>query len=88
MPPLPPLQNVFVTIRRKRQITWGGRGSIAQWLAKLIFFLEVNIVNVAEVNQWPCLEESGQWLENVDQTHLILTSGKLVLQKSHQVLFQ
>ena len=27
------------------------------------------------------LEESGQWLENVDQTHLILVSGKLVLQK-------
>ena len=28
-----------------------------------------------------CLEESGQWLENVDQTHLVMASGKLVLQK-------
>ena len=27
------------------------------------------------------LEESGQWLENVDQTHLVLASGKLVTQK-------
>ena len=27
-------------------------------------------VEVAEVNQWHCLEESGQSLENVDQTHL------------------
>ena len=27
------------------------------------------------------LEESGQWLENVDRTHLVLASGKLVLQK-------
>ena len=28
-----------------------------------------------------CLEESGKWLENVDPTHLVLASGKLV-QKS------
>ena len=27
------------------------------------------------------LEESGQWLENVDQTHLDLASGKLEFQK-------
>ena len=38
-------------------------------------------VNFPEVNQWSCLEESGQWLENVDQTHLELASGRLVLQK-------
>ena len=25
--------------------------------------------------------KSGQWLENADQTHLVLASGKLVLQK-------
>ena len=25
-----------------------------------------------------CFEESGQWLENVDQTHLVQASGKLV----------
>ena len=36
---------------------------------------------LAEVNPRRCLEESEQWLENVDQTHLILASGKLV-QKS------
>ena len=39
------------------------------------------IVNVAEVNQWPCIEESGQWLQNVDQTSVTLASGKLVLKK-------
>ena len=33
------------------------------------------IVNVAEVNQQHCLEESGQWLENVDQTQLVMASG-------------
>ena len=38
-------------------------------------------VAVAEVNQWRWLEESGQWLENVDRTHLGLASGKLVLQQ-------
>ena len=32
---------------------------------------------LGKVNQWRCLEESGQWLENIDWTHL-----KLVLQKS------
>ena len=42
---------------------------------------EEKIVDIAEVNQWPCLEESGQWLENVDQTHLVVASGKLVLKK-------
>ena len=28
------------------------------------------------------MKESGRWLENVDRTHLVLASGKLVLQKS------
>ena len=40
------------------------------------------IVDVAEVNQQCSLEKSGQWLENVDQTHLVLARGNLVLQKS------
>ena len=43
--------------------------------------LDEKIVNFAEVNQWHCLEESGQWLKNVNQTHLVLACGKLVLQK-------
>ena len=40
------------------------------------------MVDFDEVHQRCCLEESGQWLENVDGTHLVLASGKLVLQKS------
>ena len=32
------------------------------------FFSEEKIADVAEFNQWRCLEESGQRLENVDQT--------------------
>ena len=39
------------------------------------------MVDVAEVNQQRCLEESGQRLENIDRTRLALASGKLVLQK-------
>ena len=39
------------------------------------------IINVAEVNQRRWLEESGQWQENVDQTHLVLVSGKPAQQK-------
>ena len=47
----------------------------------LEIFSEEKIVDVAEVNQQRCLEESGQWLENVDRTHPPLASGKPVLQK-------
>ena len=42
-------------------------------------FSQEGTVNVAEVNQQHCLEKSGQWFENVNRTHLVLTSGKLVL---------
>ena len=37
------------------------------------------------VDQWRCLKKSGQWLENVDQTHLVLARGKLVLQKHSEL---
>ena len=37
--------------------------------------------NIAGVNQQRWLEESGQWLENVDRNHQVLASGKPVLQK-------
>ena len=43
--------------------------------------LSRKIVDVAKVNQWRCFEESDQWLENVDQTHLVLASDKLALRK-------
>ena len=39
------------------------------------------IDDVAEVYQGRWVENSGQYLENVDQTYLVLASGKLVLQK-------
>ena len=45
-----------------------------------IFFKE-KIISIAEVKQQGWLEESGLLLENVDQTHLVLASGKRVLQK-------
>ena len=41
------------------------------------------IVNVAEVNQWRCLEQSVQWTV---KTHLVLDSDKPVLQKIGPVL--
>ena len=39
------------------------------------------IIHAAEVNQRRCLEESEQWLVNGDRTHLVMASGKPVLQK-------
>ena len=36
----------------------------------------------ANVNQQRWLEESGQWLENVDGTHTVLARGNLVLQNN------
>ena len=50
------------------------------------FFSVEKIVDVAEVNQWHCLQESGQWLENVGRTHLVLASGKLVLQATKNLI--
>ena len=44
------------------------------------------IADVDEMNQRRCLEESEQWFENVEQTHLVLDSGKLVLQKERQAI--
>ena len=44
-------------------------------------FSKKKIVDVAKVNQWGCLEECWHRLENVDRDHLVLASGKLVLQK-------
>ena len=44
--------------------------------------LRVKIINVAQATKWRRLEESELWLENVDRTHLVLTSGKLVRHKS------
>ena len=41
-----------------------------------------NKCHLAEVFEWCGLKEIGQCLENVDQTHLVLASGKLVLQKN------
>ena len=40
------------------------------------------IVDATEVNQLACFEKSGEWLENVDWSHLLLISGKLVLKKT------
>ena len=69
-------------------------GSIAQWLSILAsvpaatdsipsgFFQMKKIVDVGGVNQWRCLEENEQRLKTVDRTHLVLASGKLVLQKN------
>ena len=37
--------------------------------------LRGKIVKVADVNQRRWLEESGQWLENDDQTHLVQASA-------------
>ena len=44
------------------------------------------MINVAVVNQRHWSEESGQWLENIDRTHLVLASGKPVLQKATTTL--
>ena len=67
----------------------GSGGSIAQWFAILAsgssclgsifkipeFFSVEKINDVAQVNQRRWLEESGQWLENFDRTHLVLASS-------------
>ena len=61
--------------QRNKKVSWWGAeyllpdpsapGSIPSVPKKIS---DQKIVDVAEVNQRRCLEESGQWLENVDQT--------------------
>ena len=34
------------------------------------------LIGVTQINYGRWFEESGQWLENVDQTHIVLASGK------------
>ena len=46
-------------------------------------FSEEKIANDSKVHQQRCFEESEQWLENVDSIHLVLASGKLVLQEKY-----
>ena len=43
-------------------------------------FIE-KIVDGVQVNQLRCFEKSGQWLENVDPTHLVLASDMLAQQQ-------
>ena len=47
----------------------------------LIFGIPKKIFNVAETYQQRWSEESGQNIDNVDQTHLELAGGKLALQR-------
>ena len=49
------------------------------WVRFLVF--PQNYFDVAEIYQQHWLEVSGQRLKNVDRTHLVLASGKQVLQK-------
>ena len=67
-----------------------GGGCIAQRCSILVplpvtpgLFLTIPKIyfSVAEIYQRPWLEASGQRLENADWTHLVLASGKVVLQK-------
>ena len=51
-------------------------------------FSEEKIVDVVEVSQQSCLEESGQWLENIEWNRLVQASGKLVLQKNLVLAWQ
>ena len=50
---------------------------IMGWMLLKIYF------DAAEIYRWCWLEESGQRIEKVDQTHLVLASGRLVQQKSY-----
>ena len=59
----------------------GGRGGEGLHSTEVVFLLltQRTCVDVAEIYQQR-LEESGQRLETVDQTRLVLATGKLVLQ--------
>ena len=77
-----PATSVGELAKHSNMVQWCSK---AQWLAYLLpypatqlprvrflvylFFSEENLFDIAEVNQQCLLEESGNWLENVDPTH-------------------
>ena len=72
---------------------WGGGGGIVQRLQNRCprfesqhsrNFLKEKMVDLVEVNQRGCIEESGQWHDNINRTHLVMASGKLVLQNKNK----
>ena len=42
----------------------------------MVSISDPKFVDVGEINQRSCLEESGQWLENVNQTNLVPASAQ------------
>ena len=57
------------------------RGASQPAAPGLILGVAENFFDVAEISRQRWSEESGQRLENVDRTYLVLASGKLVIQK-------
>ena len=51
---------------------------------QFLAFLKIGF-NVGEIFRWHWLEEGEQRLENVNQNHLVLVSGKQVLQKNKKI---
>ena len=80
-----PRNGLLTRVLVAKILTWKrGGGSIAQFLVYLLpdpaapgsfpskKISEEKIIDVAEVNQWRWVEESEQWVENVDQTHQVV----------------
>ena len=80
-------------------MNYNGRGRIAQWKAYLLPTqqprgLNLSIHEIFSEQIWKLLWlingtawNSGQRLDNVDRTHLVLASGNLVLQKRLMKIF-
>ena len=55
---------------------------LSQWPRVRFLALPKIYFDVGEIYQWRWLEESGQRLENVDRTHLVLGSVKASTKKA------
>ena len=90
--------NTMVNHEIEIQMKSGGGGGAAQRRGSIIAshpaaqvqfpaFLKIfrgKIIDIADDNQRRWLEEIGRLLENVYQTHLVLASDKLLLQKGEK----
>ena len=73
----------------KKVAVFEGVGRITQWIALLLrtrlpgfdsrYFQEFSLMLLKFIDI--IAENSRQWLESVNQNHLVLASGKVVLQK-------
>ena len=77
-----PAKGGILEVQALPRLSWQCQSFSGKWRAKKVSKKDENGALSIKLNQRRCSEDSGPWLENVDQTNLVQASGKMVLQKN------